>query len=121
MIDPNNAWVELIARICHEANIAIQVHADEEPSPNWDSAPNWQKESAKDGVIQALEGKSSKQLHESWCEFKIKNGWVYGLVKSEQAKTHPCLLPYDELPATQQLKDHVFGAIVNSFRSAAII
>jgi hypothetical protein len=120
MIKLNNAWVELIARVCHEANIAIQIHADEEPSPNWDLAPSWQKESAKDGVISALAGKTPEQLHESWCDFKKADGWIYGPVKSEEAKTHPCLVPYDELPAVQQLKDHIFNSIVRSFRHAKV-
>lgn len=121
MFDINNAWVALIAQICHEANSAIQESLGEEPSPKWDKAPDWQRESSKEGVVKALEGKTPEELHEAWCEFKIQNGWVYGLIKSDVAKTHPCLVPYSELPSTQQLKDHVFGAIVRSFQDASIV
>jgi hypothetical protein len=32
-------------------------------------------------------------------------------VKDPEAKTHPCLVPYDDLPEYQQLKDRVFLAI----------
>lgn len=104
-----------IARVCHEANRAIQ-HAtgDPNPSPAWNDAPDWQQESAVDGVVKAQEGATPRELHESWCEFKTKDGWVWGPIKDEDAKTHPCLVDYDELPESQRVKDHVFSAIVDT-------
>ncbi|NKT05172.1 hypothetical protein GS485_11085 [Rhodococcus hoagii] len=102
-----------IARVCHEANRAIQiVTGDPAVSPSWDDAPDWQRDSAIEGVEKALNGATPKQLHESWCEFKRADGWVYGDVKDEVAKTHPCLVPYWDLPEIQRKKDAVFGAIV---------
>lgn len=106
---------EDIARVCHEANRALQItQADPAVSPSWAEAPNWQTESAVEGVEKVLAGATPEQLHQSWCEFKLNDGWVYGEVKDADATppTHPCLVEYAELPADQRLKDDLFRAIV---------
>lgn len=107
-----------IAQVCHEANRAIQlVTNDPAPSPVWDDAADWQRASAIEGVQKALDGETAEQLHESWCAFKVADGWVWGEVKDVDAKTHPCLIEYDSLPPEQRSKDHVFAAIVNALDS----
>jgi hypothetical protein len=115
------AWVYLAARVCHETNRIAQIHAGEQISPPWDLAPDWQRESSIEGVKKAVEGQSPEQLHESWCDFKVKDGWRYGPNKDEVKKTHPCLVPYSELPVEQQLKDHLFSAVVQSFKDAVLL
>ena len=105
-----------IARVCHEANAALQrIDGDPAPSPHWDDAPEWQRESAVSGVLSAQGGETPGDLHESWCRDKLAAGWVYGEVKDPQAKTHPCLTPYGQLPEEQKVKDAVFVAIVGAF------
>lgn len=105
--------IEGIARVCHDANRAWQIASDDPVvSPAWDEAPDWQRASALEGVSKALDGASGEQLHQDWCDFKSGDGWVYGPVKDEAAKTHPCLVPYSELPPEQRRKDDLFAAIV---------
>lgn len=117
-----NAWVELTARVCHEANREIQLATgDPAPSLPWDFAPNQQKASAIEGVIHAMNGQTPEQLHESWCDFKEKHGWVWGIHKDEKVKTHPCLVPYAELPPEQRLKDNIFQSIVRAFQDAVVL
>ena len=104
-----------IAHICHEANRALQIEngETEDVSPHWlDGIPPWQKDSALEGVKHARDGMSPELLHDKWCEFKTADGWTYGEQKDPVAKTHPCLVPYDDLPESQKSKDRVFGAIV---------
>ena len=48
---------------------------------------------------------------------KEQAGWVYGIEKDEAAMTHPCLVPYAELPADQRFKDSLFGAVVRALLS----
>lgn len=121
-IDTGNAWVELIAHTCHEANREIQLATgDPAPSPPWDEAPLWQKASALEGVVNALNGQTPEELHRSWVHNKLMGGWVYGIHKDSQAKTHPCIISYDELPPEQKLKDNIFSAIVRAFKEHKVL
>lgn len=45
---------------------------------------------------------------------KANDGWVYGPVKDPEAKTHPCMVPFDELPYVQRKKDAIFRAMVHA-------
>lgn len=113
--------VPLIARICHEVNKAFCESIGDMSQPTWDAAPQWQKDSAMTGVLGIISGeiKTPADSHNSWMKQKEADGWVYGEVKDPEAKTHPCMVPYEALPATQQTKDHLFGAVVRSFIDGA--
>lgn len=104
---------EDIARVAHEAVRALQaIHGDSCPAPWWDSAPAWMRESSIDTVRMARNGATPRQLHERWCDEKWVAGWSYGPVKDAEKLTHPCLVPYDQLPDHQKDKDALFSAIV---------
>lgn len=106
-----------IASVCHEANRAVQViQADPTipVSPHWDELDEQTRESASSGVAGILAGNTPEQSHEEWCKFKVDHGWICGPVKDETKRTHPLLVPYNELPPAQQLKDHLFSAIVHA-------
>lgn len=103
---------EEIAQVCHEANRALQHLAGETVGPPWVFAPDWMRESAVKGVAEAEAGATPEQLHVAWCIEKQMAGWVWGPAKDAQARVHPCLVPYEELPESQRRKDAVFAAIV---------
>jgi hypothetical protein len=108
----NGLTVEDIARVVHQANAALQaVTGDPHPSQPWDAETAEVRESAIEGVRKALQGRTPRELHDDWCAFKRERGWTYGPVKDPLAKTHPCLVPYDQLPPEQRLKDRLFLAI----------
>lgn len=109
-----------IARICHEANRAYCLMLGDTSQPRWEDAPEWQRESAIAGVFHHLDGAitSPEESHQSWMAHKLDAGWVYGPVKDPAAKTHPCLVPYSELPEEQRMKDAIFTAIVAVFKKA---
>ncbi|NRQ35996.1 hypothetical protein HII36_29805 [Nonomuraea sp. NN258] len=103
------------ARICHEANRALQLATgDPDPSEHWEYAPGWQRDSAVAGVEVAQRGATPEELHEAWAERKRAEGWTYGVFKDDEDKTHPCLVPYADLPPEQRLKDVLFAAIVKA-------
>ena len=107
-----------IARVCHEVNRAFCQSIGDYSQPRWDDAPQWQKSSAIDGVNSYIdEAKTPAQMHQSWYDQKVADGWVYGEVKDANAKTHPCMVPYDELPEQQRTKDHLFIAVVETLSS----
>ena len=114
-----NDIVVSIAHVCHEANRAWAIEVGEDPAvifPEWKLAPVEIQQSALMGVRAAIDGATPEQLHESWSAQKVKDGWVYGAVKDLTAKTHPCLVPYGDLPEAQRRKDALFSAIDAALR-----
>lgn len=103
-----------IARICHEANTALCLANGDPALPHWDALDETYRESSRKGVTAALSGAGPKELHESWMKERTEQGWVYGIGLDRAAKIHPCLIPYEQLPASQRRKDALFGAIVNA-------
>lgn len=44
----------------------------------------------------------AKNVHEVWSAGRIREGWTYGPVRDDTKKTHPCLVPYEELPESEK-------------------
>lgn len=107
-----------IAKICHNVNKAYCESIGDNSQPTWEDAPQWQQESAIAGVKYHLynENATPASTHENWMKDKEADGWVYGEVKDPEKKTHPCMVPYDQLPAEQRTKDYLFKAVVDSFK-----
>lgn len=104
---------EHIARACHEANRVLQLAEGEQPSPHWELAPAWQRAASREGVSEALARRlTPRAQHDAWCAAKYADGWSHGPVKDGRERTHPFLVPWDELPAGQRRKDVLFCAIV---------
>jgi len=104
-----------IAEVCHEANRAYCATLEED-QPSWADAPDWQKESAINGVQFHADNPNAdpSDSHVNWLAEKEEAGWVYGQVKDPVNRTHPCIMPYDELPAWQRQKDSLFIAIAHA-------
>ena len=47
----------------------------------------------------------AKNVHEVWAESRIAQGWSYGEERSDALMTHPCLIPYEELPEVEKAYD----------------
>lgn len=106
--------IEDIARACHEVNRAYCLAIGDNSQKPWSEAPDWQRTSAINGARFHIENPDAlpSASHESWYAEKEAAGWVYGPVKDETAKTHPCMVPFDQLPQSQQAKDYIFTALV---------
>lgn len=110
-------FVDEIARVCHEANRALQAlqnHPGVPVAAAWDDFPDDEQAGAIAGVESALAGANGRQLHDAWCDRKEADGWVWGPVKDPTQKTHPCLVSYEQLPESQRVKDYLFHAIVTA-------
>ena len=55
--------------------------------------------------LEQLVEQMSKNVHEVWSETRIKQGWTYGKQRNDELKTHPCLVPYEELPEEEKEYD----------------
>lgn len=108
--------IENIARVCHEANRAWCIAGGDTTQKEWHFAEQWQRDSAIKGVEYALANPDAPDSaqHDAWMADKINDGWVYGEVKDAAAKTHPCIVPFDQLPPFQQAKDKLFRNVVKS-------
>jgi hypothetical protein len=107
---------EIAARAAHEINRIYCGSCNDSTIPPWDDAPISQKNSILMGVqaIAANPSITPAQQHEGWLKLKTEEGWMYGPVKDVDRKIHPCMLPYDQLPAQQRIKDTIFGTVVRA-------
>lgn len=55
--------------------------------------------------LETLVEQMAKNVHEVWAETRIKQGWTYGEQRDDKLKTHPCLVPYEELPEDEKEYD----------------
>lgn len=107
---------EEIAQACHAVNRAYCQALGDFSQPVWNEAPQWQKDSALVGVALHLDHPESgpEESHKSWFAQKVADGWMYGRVKDAEKKTHPCMVPFEQLPREQQAKDFIFRAVVHA-------
>ena len=47
----------------------------------------------------------AKNTHEVWSAGRIRDGWTYGEARNDAKKTHPCLIPYEELSESEKEYD----------------
>ena len=58
-----------------------------------------------DADILELSELIAKNTHEVWSAGRIRDGWTYGEVRDDVKKTHPCLIPYEELSESEKEYD----------------
>ena len=73
------------------------VHCSAAPLLDWD-------ESLFEFTLDEIE-RLARMEHDRWMTAKRQDGWRYGPNKINEAKTHPCLVPFDELPSEEKDKD----------------
>jgi RyR domain-containing protein len=47
----------------------------------------------------------AENAHEVWSAQRMRDGWQYGPSRNDDAKEHPCLVPYDRLPESEKIYD----------------
>lgn len=105
--------VNTIARAVHEGMRAYQAALHEAVAPAWDDA-GWMQDASREAVEFALSDPTPGAQHEAWVRSKERDGWVYGTVKDEGAKTHPSLRPFEELSESERTKDALLIGIVQA-------
>lgn len=108
--------IEMIAMVAHNVNKAYCQSIGDLSQTEWELAPQWQRDSAINGVKYHIDSGLTalpEDSHVSWMKQKESEGWVFGEVKDPVAKTHPCMIPYSELPLNQRTKDYLFREVVH--------
>lgn len=55
--------------------------------------------------LMELAEEMARNVHEVWARNRMAEGWRYGPARDDASRTHPCLVPYDELPESEKLYD----------------
>lgn len=107
-----NAFV--VAQICHEANRAFCAFNGDPTLPTWDNLPEDLQRSCLRGVLFTIGNMDAGDAasHDAWSAERLGQGWQYGPTLDRDAKIHPNLVPFDQLPREQQFKDRLFRTII---------
>ena len=54
----------------------------------------------------------ARAVHDTWMKERLAAGWKYGPKRNDDKKTHPCLVPYDELPESEKKYDYATAEAV---------
>jgi hypothetical protein len=52
-------------------------------------------------LVEAL----ARNAHDVWACQRLADGWCWGEERNDGAKTHPCLVDYDDLPDSEKVYD----------------
>ena len=111
-----SAAISKVAEVMHEAVRAWQKANGQTAAPTWSRAPAWMKESTCAGVSWRLANPkaSNSAQHDQWMAQKKDAGWKYGRTKSGVKKTHPLMVPYNDLPEVERRKDALVAAVIEA-------
>jgi hypothetical protein len=116
IITPDSS-IARAARAAHEVNSEL-CRFNGDAVFAWDEMSPEKQAGIINGARMAADGKTPEELHEAWMADHLANGWTRGPVKSIADKTHPCLIPYRDLPVAQRVKDTLFRTVVRAFMHA---
>jgi RyR domain len=61
----------------------------------------------------------AENTHEVWAQRRLAEGWTYGPHRDDDAKTHPCLVPYADLPESE--KDYDRGTAMETLKAILLM
>ena len=113
---PDETARERIAHTVHEALSAWRVANGHKALKPWPQMSEAERQSTYESVDYVIAHPNSTPVHqhEQWLEQKKRDGWTYAARRNNRKKTHPMLLPYEELPDYERRKDALLNAIVRA-------
>lgn len=105
-----------IAKVAHDANRSFCMTLGDPVPPCWEECSIEQRQTLIAGVLWRVNNPHAAPgaQHEAWRQAKAANGWKLGPKKDEATKEHPNMVPYEDLPINQRLKDALFQGIVDA-------
>lgn len=65
-------------------------------------------------TLEELIEQIAENVHDVWAKSRIDEGWTFGNERNDEKKTHPCLVPYNQLPEIE--KDYDRNTAINSIK-----
>lgn len=62
-----------------------------------------------DPGLTALGDVLAAQVHDAWVALRQADGWVYGPLRDDELKRHPCLVSYEALPDSEKAYDRAIA------------
>lgn len=53
----------------------------------------------------ALTEQLARNIHEVWAQSRVSQGWKYGPNRNDDLKTHPSIIPYEQLSEQEKQYD----------------
>jgi len=107
-----------IAEILHNA-ISVIPRTDGSVIVPWEALNGVLKDRAADTVDRLMRkmwqfphGMSDDYCHKVWYDNMKDMGWSYGPAYSLEQKLHPSMVPFDELPTDEKIKDAIWSGII---------
>lgn len=107
--------IHQIARMAHQINKAYCEALGDFSQFEWHIAPQSVRDNVINGVVFHVEHPEAgpEASHENWMRDKFADGWRFGAEKNLDTRTHPNLVPFNDLAPAQRAKDSIFHAVVH--------
>ena len=64
----------------------------------------------------------AEQVHITWMNQRIKEGWTYGQTRNDEKKQTPCIVPYKNLPEIEKEYDRITArTVINTLQNEGYI
>lgn len=73
-------------------------------------------------VSDQLLEKLAEQVHITWMNQRIKEGWTFGQTRNDEKKQTPCIVPYKNLPEIEKEYDRITArTVINTLQNEGYI
>ncbi|MEH7886645.1 RyR domain-containing protein [Bacillus sp. JJ1609] len=69
--------------------------------------------------IQILQEQLAENIHETWSQQRMQQGWKYGPERNDHKKEHPNLVPYDDL--SEEDKDYDRNTTMETLKTIILL
>jgi hypothetical protein len=114
-----------LTQIVYEVNRTIRMCNGQAPIPAFEDAGQAKADSLLKAIIDVWSNChyscdiDGEKQHNNWVYAKLKEGWTYGPVEDFNKKQHPNLVPFEQLPWSEKIKDALFLSVVMLARPTA--
>ena len=111
------ALIGIVAKVIHSANRAyVDAIGGRAFNPTWEEYGESKRQDLINAIINTVKDPQTPQAsHENWCVAMEKAGWSKDIKLDYNRKTHPNMVPYDQLPFEEQFKDQLYMGIASIF------